>query len=431
MAWSSVVDESFHQEAIYRGARAIPKRSGGEPPRATNLRTQTARSLHPMVRFRHRFRLSPRLRSFDMQRPRILVVTANPVLGSVYRARLEPAGLAVEIAKDGQLASNAIAQHPPQLVALDLVLPTIEATELIQSIRAQPYLQALPMFAMPTVHAGLVEAAQQAGITAILERDTHPADALAETAALICGLPSPISSAPPPVKFPPGTINLLTNVRGALHAVTHDPSDASLWRVLFHQVHYVAEAIALGPDRGATQLALAFEGFVADVASMPDQANPSVLRTMSQAVDFLGILIERPREEGSRNPAGPGSVLVVDDEPSALQLISAAMQFVQLAPTGAATPSAGLSAARDSGFDMIFLDVGLPEMNGFDLCTKIRGIPGHDRTPIVFLTGMATFQNRAKSSLSGGNDFIGKPFHLLELGVKALIWIQRGRMGLT
>jgi hypothetical protein len=44
---------------------------------------------------------------------------------------------------------------------------------------------------------------------------------------------------------------------------------------------------------------------------------------------------------------------------------------------------------------------------------------------------MTTFQNRAQSSLSGGNDFIGKPFHILELGVKALIWLFRGRLGLV
>lgn len=328
------------------------------------------------------------------------------------------------------MASKAITQHPPQLVALDLVLPTVEATDFIQSIRAQPYLQALPMFAMPTAHAGLLEAAQQAGITAVLERETHPADALVETAALICGLPMPVPGAAHATKIPAGTLDLLGNVRGALHSVTHDPEDAVGWRALFHQVHYLAEAIALGSDRGASQLALAFEGFVSDVAAMPDQANPSVLRTMSQAVDFLGILLDKPHGYGTSR-VGPASVLVVDDEPSALQLISAAMQFVQLAPTCAPSPSAGIKAASESGFDMIFLDVGLPEMSGFDLCTKIRGLPGHDRTPIVFLTGMATFQNRAKSSLSGGNDFIGKPFHLLELGVKALIWIQRGRIGLT
>ena len=41
---------------------------------------------------------------------------------------------------------------------------------------------------------------------------------------------------------------------------------------------------------------------------------------------------------------------------------------------------------------------------------------------------MATFQNKAKASLSGGNDFVGKPFNLAELGVKALMWLCRGQL---
>jgi len=41
---------------------------------------------------------------------------------------------------------------------------------------------------------------------------------------------------------------------------------------------------------------------------------------------------------------------------------------------------------------------------------------------------MNTFQNRAQGSLSGGNDFIGKPFNLLELAVKALMWIFKGQL---
>ena len=54
--------------------------------------------------------------------------------------------------------------------------------------------------------------------------------------------------------------------------------------------------------------------------------------------------------------------------------------------------------------DLIFLDINLPEMNGFELCSKVRALPLHERTPIVFLTGMASFQNRVQSSLSGGNE---------------------------
>jgi DNA-binding response OmpR family regulator len=67
-------------------------------------------------------------------------------------------------------------------------------------------------------------------------------------------------------------------------------------------------------------------------------------------------------------------------------------------------------------------------MSGFDLCSKIRTLELHEKTPIVFLTGMATFQNRVQSSLSGGNDFIGKPFNVPELGLKAMLWVYKGQL---
>jgi hypothetical protein len=44
---------------------------------------------------------------------------------------------------------------------------------------------------------------------------------------------------------------------------------------------------------------------------------------------------------------------------------------------------------------------------------------------------MATFQNKAQASLSGGNDFVGKPCNLSELALKALIWLYRGKLGLV
>jgi DNA-binding response OmpR family regulator len=108
----------------------------------------------------------------------------------------------------------------------------------------------------------------------------------------------------------------------------------------------------------------------------------------------------------------------------------AAMDVVGLGSAGADTPRKGLDLLDQHECDLIFLDINLPEMNGFELCNKVREIPLHERTPIVFITGMATFQNRVQSSLSGGNDFVGKPFNVAELGVKALIWVLKGRMGL-
>ena len=81
-------------------------------------------------------------------------------------------------------------------------------------------------------------------------------------------------------------------------------------------------------------------------------------------------------------------------------------------------------------YDLIFLDVALPHMDGFELCQHIRGLQSHGRTPIVFLTGLTTMENRVQSSLSGGNDFVGKPFNLHELGVKAISLVLRSSLNM-
>jgi len=79
-------------------------------------------------------------------------------------------------------------------------------------------------------------------------------------------------------------------------------------------------------------------------------------------------------------------------------------------------------------FDLIFLDVDMPNMSGFELCTKIRTLPQYAKTPVVFVTGLNDLENRANSTMSGGNDFIAKPFLFIELTVKALVHVFRGRL---
>ena len=364
-----------------------------------------------------------------MQNPRVLIVTANPILEAIYRARLVSAGVAVEVARDGDTAVNVFANDSPQLVVLDLVLPGLDGVAVVRTIRSQPELQDLPVFAMPTMHASLIEAAERAGVTAVLQREPHPADTIATKARTHFRLPARDGERPAPRAILAGVAPMLNRVRNALHAVTLSATNWEAWRELFLRVHHVSEAIAMSGEVSLSRLAFAFEAFAADLAGLPDQANQSVLRTMGQAADFLAILLDRT-DRAALDAAGTGKILIVDDEPGALQLIGAAMDFVEISPTTAQAPEGALAAAKRGKFDLIFLDVGLPEMNGFELCMKLRATPGHDRVPIVFITGMASFQNRAQASLTGGNDFVGKPFHLLELGVKALIWLQRGRLGL-
>jgi DNA-binding response OmpR family regulator len=62
------------------------------------------------------------------------------------------------------------------------------------------------------------------------------------------------------------------------------------------------------------------------------------------------------------------------------------------------------------------------------LCSKVRTLPAYKKTPVVFVTSLNDFESRAKSTMSGGNDFIAKPFLFIELAVKALVYILRAQL---
>ena len=73
------------------------------------------------------------------------------------------------------------------------------------------------------------------------------------------------------------------------------------------------------------------------------------------------------------------------------------------------------------------VDFSMPSMNGFELCSKLRSLPQHKKTPVVFVTSLNDFESRTSSTMAGGNDFIGKPFLFIELTVKALIHVMRAQ----
>ena len=82
-------------------------------------------------------------------------------------------------------------------------------------------------------------------------------------------------------------------------------------------------------------------------------------------------------------------------------------------------------------FDLIFLDVEMPGMDGFELCAQIRGLALHTGTPVIFLTGHSSSENRMHSSMSGGNEFVGKPFIVGDLTVKALTLFIKAQLHLA
>lgn len=223
---------------------------------------------------------------------------------------------------------------------------------------------------------------------------------------------------------------LLNGMRRCLHAFIKNQAETVLLEQLLQSLNQLTEQAAMANLTAIYTMTYALETLIADLMKIPGQINPPTLRTVSQALDFLAILLDANNLSRAKNP-GLAHIFAVDDDQDARAIICAAMELLGLRATCAENPTSALAAIGEQRFDLIFIDVGLPEMSGFELCTKIRKLPDYEKTPVVFLTGAVTVQNRVQSSLSGGNDFIAKPFNLLELGVKALIWILKGQLAVA
>jgi CheY-like chemotaxis protein len=177
------------------------------------------------------------------------------------------------------------------------------------------------------------------------------------------------------------------------------------------------------------RLGAAFAMFVDQLYRNPEQVNPSTQRTLGQTIEFLGVLLKQRNYSNLKDPS-KAVVYVVDDDVDNGEAIRLGMESVMLRAQVAQDPAIAIAELASGRYDLIFLDVNLPNTNGFELCQQIRQLAIHARTPIVFLTGLTTIENRVQSSLSGGNDFVGKPFNLHELSVKALTLVLKASLNM-
>lgn len=79
-------------------------------------------------------------------------------------------------------------------------------------------------------------------------------------------------------------------------------------------------------------------------------------------------------------------------------------------------------ALQKHKFSIMIFDVNLPDGNGFDLCQKLR--KSDSKTPILFLTAQGDEESLVKGFQSGGNDYIKKPFSLIELRARIAAWLR-------
>ncbi len=193
--------------------------------------------------------------------------------------------------------------------------------------------------------------------------------------------------------------------------------------------HLVEKSNVLG-THPTGRMAKALEGLLRDVSQSGKEIPPSILRTISHAVDAFARILEPENLARCENLPLP-SVLAVEDDVDFLPAMIAALEFARLPATGCADAKEALTILGECRFDLIILDLGLPDIDGLEVCKAIRAIPNHAKTPILILTGSDCIESRAQSSLCGSSDFLAKPCNLFELTLRAFTWSFKHQLGLS
>jgi len=105
-------------------------------------------------------------------------------------------------------------------------------------------------------------------------------------------------------------------------------------------------------------------------------------------------------------------ILIIDDEPDIAETVMFMLQARKYQVSTALGGIEGLQKAKAIRPDLIFLDIMMPDMNGYDVCTKLKSDKDTKHIPIVMLTAREESEAVLKSHGLGASDYIVKPFSL-------------------
>ena len=387
---------------------------------------------------------------------KILLIEDDQIVANVYRNKLAVEGYQAEVAPDGESGLKVMRTFKPDLIILDLMLPNISGVEVIKEIRSEEAFSKTPIIVFSNTYlTNLIQEAWRAGANKCLSKSSCTPKDVIEVVRHTIGDSGAIPQAQPMTMSSEaerlGTLtdtkdaefqadlrqsfieNLpatLYSLRAGLQALVKSENEVTRLKQvyeLYRQIHAVNGNAGIAGLVQIAHMAAALEALLKEIYEKPKNINSSTIRTIASAVDFLGILFEKGTLPDKQD-LPPSKILVVDDEAISRRAIVYALEKAKLKSTNVEDPQQALQLLTESDFDLVFLDVDMPTMTGFELCAKLRALPQHKKTPVVFVTSLNDFESRTNSMMAGGNDFIGKPFLFIELTVKALIHILRNKL---
>jgi CheY-like chemotaxis protein len=382
---------------------------------------------------------------------KILLVEDEPSAQTLYRNRLQREGFQISFAEDGDIAFNSLTNARPDLVVLDLMLPKVNGAEMLNRIRSQEQLKNMPILLISNAYmTEMSQKAMESGATrGLLKTECTPAR-LVETVRDMLGFESAFTLSDKLsddkhmeqfvaaaegalademtlketredfIKKAPAEVARIREHCVAYVKAGETPAAQEPLNKLYQQVRFFATRAGLAGCIKTALLANAFEALLFETIYKPAKASPSAPQTFAQAVDCLEHLCHN-KNTGIGETIPKAKIMVVDDDPICNFAVVAALKRAHFEPVSFEDPGKAIEMAKDTHYDVIFLDINMPGMNGFEVCEKLRKLPTYKETPMIFITSNADFNNRAQSILSGGNDLIPKPISPVELVLKTTI----------
>jgi DNA-binding response OmpR family regulator len=391
---------------------------------------------------------------------KVLIIEDDQLIANIYRNKFRVEGYQVEIALDGESGLEIMRIFRPDAILLDLILPKMSGVDVIKQVRAELDFARAPIIVFSNTYlTNMIQEAWKAGATKCLSKvNCSPKEVLDLVRQAITndsGLPQAATPKPAlggsvaPVmpdltapqrdarfltnlrkSFVDGLPSALTELRAGLQSLAKAENEAARLKKihdLHYRIHVLSGNAGLANFLHIARMSAALEALLKDIYEKPHNINPSTLRTTAAAVDFLDFLFEHGKQPDNQEIL-PARILVVEDDPISQRALVYALEKAQLRPITTVDPNAALEMLMGNDFDLVFLDVNMPGMTGFELCSKLRALPRHKKTSVIFVTILSDFDSHTSSKVAGGNDFIVKPFLSTELTVKALMHILRGKL---
>jgi DNA-binding response OmpR family regulator len=395
----------------------------------------------------------------------ILFVEDDAVVLTTYRNLLQREGFRIESAQDGLEALKALSQATPDLVVLDLMLPKFDGADVLKFIRADPRLKIVPIIIFS--NAQISDFAEDAITRQLRKTDCTPSILVQTIQEMLiaspAGVPNPGNGVrtdySPAIKLHMANDGSAgehnddaTEVAADETSPTKERADflkdapADIAKVREHCLAYIkaptssakleplSQAVhslsANASKAGCGRIALltrAFDMLLSKIASKPARVTPSILQTLAEAADCLGLLLKSD-EAGSTEAAPRAKVLAVDDDTVCNHVIVNTLKRANLDIVSVEDPLEGLKLLQTNHYDLVLLDIDMPKLTGFEVCEKLRALPHYKTTPVIFVTAHSNFGNRTQGVLSGGNYFITKPVDPLELALKVTIHLFKSQV---